>query len=173
MKTFEEKFTAWVDGKLTGQELVEFEASLPDRAAAEAEKRALLKLSAFLKQELAPHPFANEEFFSHQISQHIARHQSGQDRHVGRSTWWTVPRLAWAGAAAVAMFILFSVIFVREESPESPSPYLTQVLNARVDPTENPNATITMFDRQNDGDERVTVLWTEGLKSLPAEFAQK
>lgn len=173
MKRFEEKFTAWVDGQLTGKELVEFEASLPDRAAAEAEKRALLKLGAFLKAELAPQPFANAEFFSHQISEHIARHQSGQDRQSTRSTWWTVPRLAWCGAAAVATFILFSVIFVHEESPESPSPYLTQVLNARVDPTENPNATITMFEKQQDGDERVTVLWTEGLKSLPTEFAQK
>ena len=34
MKTFEEKWTAWIDGELTGAELVEFEASLPDKAAA-------------------------------------------------------------------------------------------------------------------------------------------
>ncbi len=33
MKTFEEKWTAWLDGQLTGKELVEFEASLPDRTA--------------------------------------------------------------------------------------------------------------------------------------------
>src|SRR6266571_1717800 len=38
MKTFEEKWTAWVDGQLSGRELLEFEASLPDKAAAEAEK---------------------------------------------------------------------------------------------------------------------------------------
>ena len=37
MKTFEEKWTAWVDGQLSGRELSEFEASLPDKAAAEAE----------------------------------------------------------------------------------------------------------------------------------------
>lgn len=173
MKTFEEKFTAWVDGKLTGQELVEFEASLPDRAAAEAEKNALLKLGAFLKEQLAPQPFANEEFFSNQIREHIARHQSAQDRQSTRSTWWTIPRLAWCGAAAMALFVLFSVMFVRDNSPEAQSPYLTQILNARVDPNENPNANITMFESQKDGDERVTVLWTEGLKTLPSEFASK
>ena len=39
MKTFEEKWTAWVDDQLTGRELEEFLASLPDRAAAEAEKQ--------------------------------------------------------------------------------------------------------------------------------------
>lgn len=173
MKTFEEKFTAWVDGELTGKELVEFEASLPNRAAAEAEKRALLKLGAFLKQQLAAQPFANEEFFSNQIREHIARHQSAQDRQSPRSTWWTIPRLAWCGAAAMALFVLFSVMFVRDNAPDSQSPYLTQILNARVDPNENPNANITMFESQKDGDERVTVLWTEGLKSLPAEFAKK
>lgn len=173
MKTFEEKFTAWVDGELTGKELVEFEASLPNRAAAEAEKRALLKLGAFLKQQLATQPFANEEFFSNQIREHIARHQSAQDRQSPRSTWWTIPRLAWCGAAAMALFVLFSVMFVRDNAPDSQSPYLTQILNARVDPNENPNANITMFESQKDGDERVTVLWTEGLKSLPAEFAKK
>jgi hypothetical protein len=84
-----------------------------------------------------------------------------------------VPRLAWVGATAIAMFVLFSVMFVRENAPESQSPYLTQILNARVDPVENPNATITMFESQKNGDERVTVLWTEGLKSLPEEFAAK
>ena len=34
MKTFEEKWTAWIDGELTGAELAAFEASLPDKAAA-------------------------------------------------------------------------------------------------------------------------------------------
>ena len=37
MKTFEEKWTAWLDDQLSGRELSEFEASLPDKAAAQAE----------------------------------------------------------------------------------------------------------------------------------------
>ena len=52
MKTFEEKWTAWIDGELTGDELAEFEASLPDKAAAEAEKRDAQKLGTFLKEHL-------------------------------------------------------------------------------------------------------------------------
>ena len=51
MKTFEEKWTAWVDDQLTGEELAEFEALLPDKAAAEAEKRDARKLRALLKRE--------------------------------------------------------------------------------------------------------------------------
>ena len=34
MKTFEEKWTAWLDGQLSDKELNDFEASLPDLAAA-------------------------------------------------------------------------------------------------------------------------------------------
>ena len=44
MKRFEEKWTAWLDGQLSGTELNDFEASLPDLAAAEVEKRDAQKL---------------------------------------------------------------------------------------------------------------------------------
>src|SRR5438132_271663 len=73
MKTFEEKWTAWLDGHLTGRELAEFEASLPDKAAAETERADAKKLSTLLKRELAAHALTNEEFFSHQVRERIAR----------------------------------------------------------------------------------------------------
>lgn len=62
MKTFEEKWTAWLDDQLSGRELSEFEALLPDKAAAEAEKAEAKKLGELLKRELAAHPLKNEEF---------------------------------------------------------------------------------------------------------------
>src|SRR6185503_15276094 len=98
MKTFEEKWTAWLDGQLTGKELEDFEASLPDKAAAEAERNDATKLGTLLKQELGAQPFSNEEFFSHQLRERIARETPEQ--HGARSTWWTVPRLAWTGAVS-------------------------------------------------------------------------
>ena len=172
MKTFEEKWTAWLDGELTGKELVEFEASLPDRAAAEAEKRAAKKLGALLKQELGASAFANEEFFSHQLSERIAREEASQDQQDDgeRSTWWTVPRLVWSGATAIALFVLFTVIAVRDKDASQPSQYLSQILNSRIDPAVSPNASITVFESKED---RVTVLWTEGLQSLPSDYAAK
>src|SRR5450755_3802638 len=72
MKTFEEKWTAWLDGELSGDELAEFEASLPDKAAAEAEKRDAHKLGAFLKEQLQGRAMGNEEFFHHQLRERIA-----------------------------------------------------------------------------------------------------
>ena len=59
---------------------------------------------------------------------------------------------------------------VREKPPTDQSQYLSQILNARVDPVVSPNATITMFESKED---KVTILWVEGLQSLPSEFASK
>jgi anti-sigma factor RsiW len=169
MKTFEEKWTAWLDGQLSGRELIEFESSLPDLAAAEAEKRDAHKLGAFLKKELAAQPLTNEEFFSHQIRERIAR--DTEDRHRPTSTWWTVPRLVWCGATALALFVICTVAIVRDHQPGEQSEYLTQILNSRVDPVVNPHATVSIFESKNDN--KVTVLWTEGLQSLPADYAAK
>src|ERR1700730_11981058 len=98
MKTFEEKWTAWLDGQLSGRELVEFESSLPDLAAAEAEKRDSQKLGVFLKKELGAQALSNEDFFSHQLRERIARETTEGSRSGVRSAWWTVPRLVWSGA---------------------------------------------------------------------------
>jgi hypothetical protein len=172
MKTFEEKWTAWLDGQLTGKELVEFEASLSDKAAAEAEKVDAKKLGALLKRELGANALSNEEFFSHQLRERIAREsaQPSRSRAVDVSTWWTIRRLFWTGAASLAVFLIFAVFVMRDRNPAEQSQYLTQILNARVDPAVSPNATITMFEAKED---RVTVIWTEGLQSLPADYAAR
>jgi hypothetical protein len=171
MKTFEEKWTAWIDGELTGPELAQFEASLPDRAAAEAEKRAVHKLGTLLKTELKAENMANAEFFSHQLRERITREDAIPSRpRNGLSSWWTIPRLLWSGAAAMALFFIFAVVATRDQHRGGQSDLTSQILQARVDPMANPNATITVFQAKED---RVTVLWTEGLQSLPADYAAK
>ena len=170
MKTFEEKWTAWLDGQLTGKELEDFEASLPDRAAAEAEKRDAQKLGKLLKQELGADVLKHEEFFSHQVQVRIAREHGTRDRARQRGTWWTVPRLALTGAVSLALFMLCAVFVIRDKNPAEQSQYLTQILNARVDTNVSPNATISIFETKED---KVTVLWVEGLQSLPADYAAK
>ena len=169
MKTFEEKWTAWLDGQLSGRELVEFEASLPDLAVAEAEKRDARKLGAFLKEQLGALALSNEEFFSHQLSERLARETEAG--HHTSSTWWTIPRLVLSGATALALFDICAVVIMRDQNATSQSEYLTQILNARVDPAVSPNATVYMFETKNDN--KVTVIWTEGLQSLPADYAAR
>ncbi len=172
MKTFEEKWTAWLDGQLSDRELAEFEASLPDKAAAEAEKAEAKKLGALLKRELGAQALLNEEFFNHQIRERIARESAGESRKRGVevSTWWTIRRLLWTGTASLAVFLVMAIFVMRDKNPAEQSQYLTQILNARVDPVVSPNATVSMFETKED---RVTVLWTEGLQSLPADYAAK
>src|SRR6266542_2878834 len=171
MKTFEEKWTAWLDGQLTGRELSEFEASLPDKAAAEAEKTDARKLGALLKRELGVSALANEDFFSHQVRERISESSvPSAERETKASTWWTIPRLLWTGTASLAVFLIFTIFVMREKNPAEESQYLTQILNARVDPVVSPNATVSIFEVKQD---RVTVLWTEGLQSLPADYAAK
>src|SRR4029450_1724276 len=172
MKTFEENWTAWLDGQLSGRELSEFEASLPDKAAAQAEKENARKLGALLKSELGAPSLTNEEFFSHQLRERIMRESSGPsvEHEAKASTWWTIPRLLWTGTASLAGFLIFTGVGIRDKNPAEESQYLTQILKARVDPVVSPNATVSMFEVKQD---RVTVLWTEGLQNLPADYAAK
>ena len=174
MKTFEEKWTAWIDDQLTGTELTQFEASLPDKGAAEAEKRAAKKLGTLLQRELTPRALANADFFNHQLRQQMDRDEPEErPEHggsEGASVWWPIRRLVWAGAASLAIFMAIAVFVMRDNAPNEPSQYLTQIVGAKLDPANGPDATITIFESKED---RVTVLWTEGLKSLPAEYATK
>ena len=152
MKTFEEKWTAWLDDELSGNELAEFEASLPDKAAAEAEKRDAHKLGAFLKEQLQGRAMGNEEFFHHQLRERIAaeaRATSVPEKTSAKPALWPIGRLAWVGATSLAIFCVCTFFVLREKSP---------------------NATISMFESKED---RVTVLWVDGLQSLPVEYATK
>lgn len=173
MKTFEEKWTAWIDGELQGRELAEFEAALPDKAAAEAERREALKLGAFLKTQLAARPMANGEFFQHQLREQIERESmtpSTRESTGSAAPWWSIGRLVWAGATSLAIFAVFTFFVIRQNQPADQSQYLTQILNYRVDPIVSPNATVSMFESKED---KVTVLWVDGLQSLPSEYAAK
>src|SRR3954467_2977955 len=116
MKTFEEKWTAWIDGELAGHELVEFEASLPDFAAAEAEKRDALKLGTFLKEHLPCRAMGNEEFFQHQLREKIASDTAVPTKSSadGDRVWWPIGRMAWVGATALAIFSGVALFVMRE-----------------------------------------------------------
>lgn len=173
MKTFEEKWTAWLDGELCGEELAEFEASLPDKAAADSERRDAHKLGALLRQLLQDHAMSNEEFFHHQLRERIAsdaRETGVPVKTRPTPTFWPIGRLVCFGATALAIFSLCALFIMREKAPTDQSQYLTQILNAQVDPAMSPNATISIFESKED---KVTVLWVDGLRSLPAEYATK
>lgn len=174
MKTFEEKWTAWLDGQLTGTELEEFKTSLPDLAAAELEKENSFKLGNLLREKIGVRPMTNEEFFHHQLRTEIERDSAAaapaRPEAKVRETWWSIGRLVWTGAASLAIFAVCTFFVLRDQNVGGQSTYLTQIINARVDPVVSPDATISIFESKED---KVTVVWVEGLQSLPSEYAAK
>jgi hypothetical protein len=169
MKTFEEKWTAWIDDQLTGRELDAFLASLPDRAAAESEKQSAKQLGSLLREQAMA--LNNADFFSHQLRERLDREEETEyePAHAG-TDWWTVRRLLWGAATSFAIFIICAVFVFRDKTPSSQSQYLSEILSYRVDPNVSPNASISMFEKKDD---HVTVLWVDGLQSLPKEYAAK
>ncbi len=170
MKTFEEKWTAWIDDQLSGRELDDFLASLPDRGTAEVEKQSVKQLGTFLREQAVT--LSNADFFSHQLRERLDREED-QAEYETESTvsgWWTIRRLLWGAATSFAIFIICAVFVLRERTPASQSQYLSEILSYRVDPSVSPNASITMFEKKDD---HVTVLWVDGLQSLPPEYAAK
>lgn len=173
MRTFEEKWTAWVDGQLSGPELREFEAALPNKAEAEAEKHEAQKLGMMLRERLVAGPLGNEEFFNHQLRQRLAAEAPVSRNRAGERTarrGWSLGRLVWVGATCLALFAVCTFVVMHEKEPADQSQYLSQILNARVDPAVSPNASVSIFQAK---DEKATVIWLDGLPQLPSEFASK
>jgi hypothetical protein len=170
MKTFEEKWTAWIDDQLTDRELDDFLASLPDRAAAETEKQSAKRLGSLLREQAVT--LSNADFFSHQLRERLDRDEEVEyEPESATSTGsWTIRRLLWGAATSFAIFIICAVFVFRDKTPPSQSQYLSEILSYRVDPAVSPNASISMFEKK---DEHVTVLWVDGLQSLPKEYAAK
>lgn len=177
MRTFEENLDAWLEGRLQGKELEQFEASLPEISAAELEQQAAeLKLGTLLKTQIGTREMSNQEFFSHQISEAIARDEAQDAEPVAapaRETWWSIGRLVWAGAASLAIFVVCTFFVLREQPNAGRSNYLTEIQTLRLDPVANPNATVSVFPFDNKEEQRVTVIWIDGLQSLPSEYAAK
>src|SRR5512133_4081430 len=132
MKTFEEKWTAWIDDQLTGRELSEFLASLPDRAAAEAEKQNAKQLGSLLREQAMA--LSNADFFSHQLRERLDREDVPRlEPDAIQAGWWTIRRLLLGGITALAVFAMCTVPVFREKTPSSQSQYLTEILTSRVD----------------------------------------
>ena len=99
MKTFEEKFTAWVDGELKGRELAEFEAELPNALEARLEKTSSRQLGDLLREHGRAPELTNPDFFNSQIMQQIeAEATADAYAPVRKKFRWTLPKLAFAGA---------------------------------------------------------------------------
>ena len=124
MKTFEERYTAWIDGQLEGGALTAFEQELARRAeagdaeAAGVDKADALQLRALLKEHLQAPVLTNAEFFNHQMRERIdaectlaARRREAAARPAFRLPAFAWPFLRIAGVGAACLFVVGALYY--------------------------------------------------------------
>lgn len=163
MKTFEEKFTAWVDGKLDGQELAGFEKELEKQPGAQADKQEAHRLGELLRNTPAP-PLTNPDFFNHQLFERIAAETPRSPAPKKRSAF---PPPLWQLISAgcvllIAAGLLFKLVIpVGPPTVPSGSPYFAQIVETWPAGT---NVSVSTVYRPEDN---LTVVWLEGLEFIP------
>ncbi|MHA3773867.1 hypothetical protein ACXR0O_20220 [Verrucomicrobiota bacterium sgz303538] len=171
MKTFEERYTAWIDGRLAGTELETFEKELEDRSLAEADKLEAQHLGDLLRRHGAAPAITNPDFFNHQLMARIRAEQPKQMAGSSRSFFtWPLMRFASAGLFGIAIGWMLATAF--NTGPVKPPTvakkgqpaYVAQVMETR---TDDPNVSASVVHSEQDN---VTVLWLDGLEYLPASY---
>jgi anti-sigma factor RsiW len=166
MKPFEEQFTAWVDDKLTGAELAAFEKQLAEHPEAAAEKEAAQRLGTLLRDHATVPKLSNPDFFNHQLMQRIAAETPQAAVAERRTPFWSLPRLAWAGAFSLALAFALYKSTIRVGTPPGPdSQYFAQVVEAW--PSDPSISATTVYSSEDN----VTVVWLDGLDYIPATIA--
>src|SRR4051812_34605607 len=98
---FETNFTAWLDGKMAPDETAAFEQEMRAQGFdPAAEKSAHGAMRGLLREHSVAPALANAEFFAHHLQHQIER-EKAPEAEPPRRGWWTMPRLAWAGAASL------------------------------------------------------------------------
>ena len=169
MKPFEEQYTAWIDGKLTGSELAAFEKELAQEPEAAGDRQAAQKLGKLLRENPTVPALTNEDFFNLQIQQRIAadrpREKTGGS---GAGSFWSLPRLVWAGAACLLIAgVMFKTLIPTGSTLSETDPYFAQVVESW---TSEPGIWANTVYNSKDN---VTVLWLDGLDYIPASYELK
>ena len=174
MKPFEERYTAWIDGLLEGEELAAFEAELashPELAMefAEADRVGARSLGSLLRThagcESGP-AFADGEAFTREV---VARIEEGRRAEMDAAWQRHWRRVVWAGcgcfATAAVLFVTLVVPEMRKPIPGADE-YFAKILNAQA----GEGITAVAY---HDSDANVTVLWLDGMDYMPGEKGKR
>ena len=174
MKPFEEQYTAWIDGRLTGSELAAFEAELErglpnglTKAQAEADLAAAQQLGRLLREHYveAPAPaLKNSEFFNQQILRQIEAETPANPSPDSVVIPWPIRRMVWAGLGSIGIAALLFLTLVLPGLQQSgpPPEYYAKILKSQ---TEDPTISAVAVHSKK---ENVTILWIDGLDYQPA-----
>lgn len=170
MKPFEEKFTAWIDGELNGQAVVDFEAELAKVQDAQAEKVSAHKLGDLLRTHGRAPELGNADFFNHQLMQAIESDARRAEVPAKReASWRSAWRMAWGGIASLAVAVVLFAVVIPHGPVENPTSgeYVSQIIKSS---TEDPSILATSFHSKKDN---VSVLWLDGLDYVPENYKLK
>jgi anti-sigma factor RsiW len=161
MKTFEERFTAWVDGELKDGALADFERELAGHPEAAAEREAAVKLRSFLRTHPTAPQLSNPDFFNLQLQQRLEAETPRPAKRSESRFAWSLARLAWAAAFCLIVAGVLFQTTIPTTPPNAPSNYFAQVVESwPADPTI---FATTVYN----ADSNVTVLWLDGLDYIP------
>jgi hypothetical protein len=151
MRTFEQLYTAWVDGALTKDEAAAFEKQHPELLR---ERDDMSKLRQLLQRHLVPTELAHAEFFTSKLMEQIVPAERSLP------SWLGIPRLVWGGigslAAALSLFFLF--VPYRNISA-SHTEYVAEVLKTT---TTDPKIRATV-----DSEKGITLIKLDGVDKVP------
>jgi hypothetical protein len=151
MRTFEQLYTAWVDGTLSKEEAAAFEKQHPELLQDRAD---MSKLKQLLQRNLVPAELAHAEFFTSKLMEQIVPAERTLP------SWLGIPRLAWGGigslAVALSLFSLF-IPYGRISAPHTE--YVAQVLKTT---TTDPKISATV-----DSEKGITLIKLDGVDKVP------
>jgi hypothetical protein len=151
MKTFEQLYTAWVDGALTKEEAADFEKRHPELLQ---ERDDMSKLKQLLQRNLVPGELARADFFTTKLMEQIVPAERSLP------SWLGVPRLAWGGVGSLAAALLLFLVFIpHQKLPTFQPEYVAEVLKTT---TTDPKISATV-----DSEKGITLIKLDGVDKVP------
>jgi hypothetical protein len=151
MRTFEQLYTAWVDGALTKDEAAAFEKQHPELLQ---ERDDMSKLRQLLQRNLVPTELAHAEFFTSKLMEQIVPAERSLP------SWLGIPRLAWGGIGSLAAALSLFFLLVPYRNISTPhAEYVAEVLKTT---TTDPKISATV-----DSEKGITLIKLDGVDKVP------
>lgn len=167
MKTFEERYTAWLDGGLTTEAQTAFEKELTERGEPLEAKSDYLQFRAFYAASSTAPKLESADFFNHSVFQNL---EEPDQKQRAASAGWSLPRLAWLGGLSMTTaLVLFIAIIPKKSETHSQAAYIAQVISAR---SADPQISATAFQTHPFENDDMTVVWLDGLDYVPANVPE-
>ena len=152
MRTFEQRYTAWVDRVLSPRD---GEAFAADHGLLESERAKVARLNDLVGDRFRSVQLSNPDFFSSQIQ---ARIQAEQRTPRRKPPFLGVPALVWGGIVSVSCGVALFFALIPHTTPGPNAPYVAQVLKTKTD---------SHVTAKVDSGTGITVIELDGLDKVP------